>query len=63
MTHRLLAIVTDDPIGTESLREVSPAGSGGNGGVDLRVVVPAVEANAFRHVLGDVDEPKREAEA
>jgi hypothetical protein len=29
---------------------------------ELRVVVPAVEANAFRHTMGDVDEPKVEAE-
>lgn len=64
MTHRLLAIVTDDPIGPESLRELR-TGRTGNGqrGVGLRVVVPAVEASAFRHTLGDVDEPKREAEA
>ena len=61
MTHRLLAIVTDDPIGPESLREIRTESAGE--GVDLRVVVPAVEANAFRHTLGDVDEPKREAEA
>jgi hypothetical protein len=63
MTHRLLAIVTDDPIGSEPLREVSARGDGnGGGGVDLRVIVPAVEANALRHALGDVDEAKREAE-
>lgn len=64
MPHRLLAIVTDDPLGAESLREIR-AGNGGerDEGIDLRVVVPAVEANAFRHTLGDIDEPKREAEA
>lgn len=61
MAHRLLAIVTDDPIGPEPLHEIR-AGSDGEG-IDLRVVVPAIEANAFRHTLGDVDEPKREAEA
>jgi hypothetical protein len=27
------------------------------------MVVPAVEASAFRHTLGDIDEPRREAEA
>jgi hypothetical protein len=64
MSKRLLAIVTDDPVGSEPLREIRADGSGGRGdGLDLRVVVPAVEANAFRHTLGDVDEPKREAEA
>jgi hypothetical protein len=64
MTQRLLAIVTDDPLGAESLREIRAVRSDGqDGDVDLRVVVPAVEANAFRHTLGDIDEPKREAEA
>jgi drug/metabolite transporter superfamily protein YnfA len=57
----LLAIVTDDPIGPEPLREIRPKGEQGD--IDLRIVVPAVEANAFQHLLGDVDEPKREAEA
>lgn len=64
MAHRLLAIVTDDPLGSEPLREIRSGGTHGQGSeVDLRVVVPAVEANAFRHTLGDVDEPRKEAEA
>jgi len=64
MAHRLLAVVTGDPLGPESLREIHPAGPQNRGDeVDLRVVVPAVEASAFRHTLGDIDEPKREAEA
>ena len=64
MKHRLLAIVTDDPLGPEPLREINPAGGNDRGeGVDLRVVVPAIEPSAFRHTLGDIDEPKREAEA
>jgi len=64
MERRLLAIVTDDPLGLESLREIRPNGTGDRGReFDLRVIVPAVEANAFRHTLGDVDEPNREAEA
>jgi hypothetical protein len=64
MAHRLLAIVTDDPIGPEPLREIRPAGPDDQGKkVDLRVIVPAVEANAFRHTLGDIDEPRQEAEA
>jgi hypothetical protein len=62
--RRLLAIVTDDPIGPEPLREIRPAAPHGQGDeIHLRVVVPAVEASAFRHTLGDIDEPKREAEA
>jgi hypothetical protein len=62
MTRRLLAVVTGDPLGSEPIDEIR-ANGGGEGEVDLRVVVPAVEANAFRHTLGDVDEPRREAEA
>jgi hypothetical protein len=57
--HRLLAIVTDELDGTEPIDEIRRAG---NGGTEVRVVVPAVEATAFRHTLGDIDEPKREAE-
>jgi hypothetical protein len=66
MAHRLLAIVTDDPLGPEPLREIGVNGTpdqGDGDGLDLRVIVPAVEAGAFRHVMGDVDEAKREAEA
>jgi hypothetical protein len=62
MAHRLLAIVTDDPLGPEPLREIRPAQDQGSE-VDLRVIVPAVEANAFRHTLGDIDRPREEAEA
>jgi hypothetical protein len=62
--HRLLAIVTSDPLGAESLREIRSGKAGnGDGEIDLRVVVPAVEANPLRHTLGDIDEPRREAEA
>lgn len=61
MAHRLLAIVTSDPLGSDSLREIR-AGNGSEG-TDLRVVVPAVEANPLRHTLGDIDEPRQEAEA
>ncbi|HEV7482534.1 MAG TPA: hypothetical protein VGO13_05495 [Solirubrobacterales bacterium] len=58
--YRLLAIVTDELGGTESIDEIRRAGNGG--GTEVRLVVPAVEATAFRHTLGDIDEPKREAE-
>jgi hypothetical protein len=58
----MLAIVTDDPLGPEPLRGVRLGGSHDQGSeVDLRVIVPATEASAFRHTLGYVDEPKREA--
>lgn len=62
MAHRLLAIVTADPLGPEPLRELRRDGRNGEG-VDLRIVVPAVEANALRHTLGDIDEPREQAEA
>lgn len=62
MTRRLLAVVTGDPLGSEPISEIRANGERGSE-VDLRVVVPAVEANAFRHTLGDVDEPRREAES
>lgn len=58
--HRLLAIVTDSLEGREPIEEIRRAAHG-NGG-EVRVVVPAVEATSFRHTLGDIDEPKREAE-
>jgi hypothetical protein len=58
--HRLLAIVTDTLVGSEPLEEIRRQGDGG--GVEVRVVVPAVEANVFRHTLGDIDEPKQQAE-
>lgn len=64
MTRRLLAIVTDDPLGSESVSQIRPRGARDQDNeIELRVVVPAVEATAFRHTLGDIDEPKREAEA
>jgi hypothetical protein len=64
MAQRLLAIVTGDPLGPECLRELR-GGKAGNDSelAELRVVVPAVEESPFRHTLGDVDEPRREAKA
>jgi hypothetical protein len=59
-SHRLLAIVTDTLEGSEPLQEFSRHGNGA--GVEVRVIVPAVEATAFRHTLGDVDEPRQQAE-
>lgn len=64
VAHRLLAIVTSDPLGPEPLREIRPGkAADGDGEIELRVVVPAVEANPLRHTLGDIDEPRRKAEA
>jgi hypothetical protein len=58
---RLLAIVTDALDGPEPSEELRRAGY--DGVAEVRVVVPAIEATSFRHTLGDIDEPKREAEA
>ncbi len=60
MAHRLLAIVTDGLHGEEAFEEIRRTANGA--GFELRVVVPAVEANAFQHTLGDIDKPKAEAE-
>ena len=58
--HRLLAIVTDALEGGEPIEEIRRAANGA--GTQLRIVVPAVEASAFRHTMGDIDEPKQQAE-
>ena len=61
--RRLLAIVTDAFGGPESIAELRRQAGGGDGdATQVRLIVPAVEANPLRHTLGDVDEPKREAE-
>ncbi|HSS34102.1 MAG TPA: hypothetical protein VLL27_12555 [Solirubrobacterales bacterium] len=58
--RRLLAIVTDAFGGPESIAELRRQASSRS--VQVRLIVPAVEASPLRHTLGDVDEPKREAE-
>jgi hypothetical protein len=58
MSHRVIAVVTDELHGTEPIEQLR---SGGDG-VEVRVVVPAVEANPLEHTLGGVDEPRREAD-
>jgi hypothetical protein len=56
----VLAILTDNLHGSEPVEQI--LASADRDGVELRVVVPATEANALRHTLGDIDEPKQEAE-
>jgi hypothetical protein len=56
--HRVLAIVTDRVGGRESVEQIRHDG----GELELRVVVPAVEASPFQHTLGDIDEPREQAE-
>ncbi|HET9184586.1 MAG TPA: hypothetical protein VFN82_00470 [Solirubrobacterales bacterium] len=60
MTHRLIAVVPDGLHGSESLQQLRANVDGE--GVEVRVVVPAVEPNTLRHTMGDVDEPRQEAE-
>jgi hypothetical protein len=63
MSHRVLVIVTDRLQGSEPLDQIRGRGNG-NGArenVEVRLVVPAVEANLLRHTLGDVDEPRHQA--
>ncbi len=60
MSRRVIAILTDNLHGSEPVEQILAHAE--SDGVDLRVVVPATEANALRHTLGDVDEPKEEAE-
>lgn len=57
---RLLAIVTEPLEGVEPVEEIRRRGNGD--GVQLRLVVPAVEESSFRHMLGDVDPAARRAE-
>ena len=56
---RLLAIVTDTVEGPESVEALT--GHEDADRVEVRLVLPAVEETPFRHALGDVDRPAREA--
>jgi len=56
----VIAILTDNLHGSEPVEQI--LSNADRDGVELRVVVPAVEATPFRHTMGDIDEPKREAE-
>jgi hypothetical protein len=60
MTRQVIAILTDNLHGSEPVEQI--LANADQDGVELRIVIPAVEANALRHTLGDIDEPNREAE-
>ncbi|HET9593409.1 MAG TPA: hypothetical protein VFP17_10890 [Solirubrobacterales bacterium] len=60
MPHRVIAIVTDELHGPEPVEQLLATSNGG--GVEVRVVVPAVEADPLHHTLGDIDEPRERAE-
>lgn len=60
MSRSVIAVLTDNLHGSEPVEQI--LANADQDGVELRVVVPATEANALRHTMGDVDEPKQEAE-
>src|SRR3954454_21851674 len=60
MPHRVIAIVTDELHGPKPVEQLQSNSNGD--GVEVRVVVPAVEANPLRHTMGDIDEPRKQAE-
>lgn len=60
MPHRVIAIVPDDLHGSEPIDQLQASADGD--GVEVRVVVPAVEASPLRHTMGDIDEPRQQAE-
>ena len=60
MTRQVIAILTDNLHGSEPVEQI--LANADQDGVELRVVIPATEANALHHTLGDIDEPRKEAE-
>jgi hypothetical protein len=60
MPREVIAVVTDTLQGDAPMEEIRRS-AGGEGG-RVRIVVPAVEATPLRHTLGDVDEPREQAE-
>jgi len=60
MPHRVIAIVTDELHGPEPIEQLQASSNGE--GVEVRVVVPAVEADPLHHTLGDIDGPRKRAE-
>lgn len=60
MSRQLIAVVTDTLQGDEPVRELTRSADGE--AVEIRVVVPAVEANVLHHTMGDIDEPRKQAQ-
>jgi hypothetical protein len=58
--HRVIAILTDELTGSEPIEQLRSGADGD--GVEVRVVVPAVEASPLEHTLGAIDEPRAQAE-
>ena len=61
MAHRVVAVIADQIGGPEAVEQLRATANGSQ--VELRLVAAPVEATPFRHTMGDVDEPKREATA
>lgn len=59
MSRHVIAVVTDTLQGDEPVEELTRSANGE--GVEVRLVVPAVEANVLRHTMGDIDEPREQA--
>ena len=59
MTRQVIAIITDDLHGSEPAEQMRKNADGD--GLEVRIVVPAVEASPLQHTLGDIDEPKEQA--
>lgn len=60
MPRRVIAVVTDELHGTEPMEHIRAHANGD--GVEVRVVVPAIEASPLEHTLGDIDGPRQRAE-
>ena len=60
MPRRVIAVVTDELHGAEPMEHIRSHADGD--GVEVRVVVPAVEASPLEHTLGDIDGPRQLAE-
>lgn len=59
MSRNVIAVVTDTLQGDAAAEEISRSADGGG---EVRLVVPAVEANVLRHTMGDIDKPRERAQ-
>jgi hypothetical protein len=60
MSRNVIAVVTETLEGDGPVEELRRSVNGAGGAV--RLVVPAVEANVLRHTMGDIDEPRKQAQ-
>jgi hypothetical protein len=61
VVRQVIVIVPDELHGSEPIEQIRSSVDGE--GVEVRLVVPAVEVDSLHHTLGDVDEPRQQAEA